>query len=44
MTEETQKIAEKDSLKWNLKTSFNNKSNISGYISYLINKEHNSKQ
>jgi hypothetical protein len=40
MTEETQKIAEQDSHKWNLETSFKDKSNISGYISYLINKAH----
>ena len=40
MTEETQNIAEQDSHKWNLKTSFKDKSNISGYISYLINKAH----
>ena len=32
MTEETQSIAEKDSHKWNLETSFKDKSNISGYI------------
>lgn len=37
MTQETQDMAERDSLKWNEK-NFVNRSNISGYVSYLINK------
>ena len=36
MTEEVQKIAERDSHKWNYDNSFKDKSNISGYVTYLI--------
>ena len=41
MTKETKLIAEKNSHKWNLKTLFKDKPNISGYITYLINREEN---